>query len=89
MPAPTPALFPAPIGFHLNPSHFQLSPSHHDLAVVFNARELLCSSALLARGSGVAILLLCVANSAESPAAGAAHSRREGRCFTYFKSVNV
>ena len=75
MPAPTPALFPAPIGFHLNPSHFQLSPSHDDLAVVFNARELWSSSALLARGSGVAILLLCVANSAES-AAGKAGSRR-------------
>lgn len=60
-----PPLFLPPSGSHLNPSHFQLSPGAEPQSSS-PEHELRPSSGFLAGGSVAAILLLCVANSAES-----------------------
>lgn len=75
-----PPLFLPPSGSHLNPSHFQLSPG----AEPQSSSPSTSSGRVLFSRRAAALPQSCffVSPTQQSRAAGAAHSRRQGRCFT-------
>ena len=76
----TPPLFLPPGGPHLNPSHFQLSPG----AEPQSSSPSTSSGGVVFSWRAAALPQSCffVSPTQQSRAAGAAHSRRQGRCFT-------